>query len=208
MSSAKIQWIGGGKFVGTDSTNHSVVLSTASEGIGMKPSELMLVALASCTAVDVVDILAKKRMPLCSLEIRADANQDADPPWTFRKIHLTYLLKGKGLTDKAVLQAIELSEEKYCSVAATLRGVAEITYSFEIQPEEKPKYPLNVSFFSASLEVREMPQKGHFAVFASLDIPNGEILAVWGGQIVHRDEFEGLPRNYRHSAYKSKMNSS
>lgn len=137
MSSARVQWIGGGKFVGTDSTSHSVVLSTLSEGIGMKPSELMLVALASCTAVDVVDILAKKRMPLNSLEIRAEANQDTEPPWTFRQIHLTYILKGKGLTEKAALQAIELSEEKYCSVAATLRGVAEITFSFEILPEEE-----------------------------------------------------------------------
>ncbi len=60
MSSAKVQWIGGKKFVGTDLTNHSVVLSTPDKGVGMKPSELLLVALASCTAVDVVEILAKK----------------------------------------------------------------------------------------------------------------------------------------------------
>jgi putative redox protein len=93
------------------------------------------VALASCTAVDVVDILAKKRTPLSSLEIQASGQQDSDPPWAFREIHLKYLLKGKGLTEKSVEQAIHLSEEKYCSVAATVRGVAKISVEFEILPE-------------------------------------------------------------------------
>ena len=132
MASAMVKWIGGKQFIGVDSTHHSVVISTPDEGIGMKPSELLLVALASCTAVDVVEILAKKRTPLESLEISASAEQEADPPWTFRKIHLTYRLKGAGLTEKNVAQAIQLSEEKYCSVAAALRGKAEITYSYEL----------------------------------------------------------------------------
>ena len=132
MSSASVKWIGGKQFIGVDSTKHSVVLSTPDEGVGMKPSELMLVALASCTAVDVVEILNKKRLGLVALEISAEAEQEKDPPWTFRKIHLTYRIKGEKLTEKDVAQAIELSEEKYCSVAATLRGVAEITTSFEI----------------------------------------------------------------------------
>ena len=132
MSNATVRWIGGKQFVGIDSTQHSVVLSTPDEGVGMKPSELMLVALAACTAVDVVEILAKKRQPLTSLEISASAEQDSEPPWTFRKIQLHYKLSGVGLTEKAVAQAIELSEEKYCSVAATLRGVAEISYDFEV----------------------------------------------------------------------------
>lgn len=135
MGIVNVQWIGGKKFVGTDSTNHSVVISTADEGVGMKPSELLLVALASCSAVDVVEILAKKRMPLMSMNISASGEQESDPPWTFRKIHLRYCLSGKGLTDKAVEQAIRLSEENYCSVAATLRGKAEITFSYEIQPD-------------------------------------------------------------------------
>lgn len=132
MSQARVRWITGKQFIGTDSTNHSVVLSTPDEGIGMKPSELMLVALASCTAVDVVEILAKKRTPLESLEIEVEGQQDSDAPWTFRKIHVHYKLRGQDLTEKSVAQAIELSEEKYCSVAATLRGVAEITTSFEL----------------------------------------------------------------------------
>jgi putative redox protein len=135
MSTATVRWITGKQFIGTDSTNHSVVLSTPSEGVGMKPSDLLLVSLATCTAVDVVDILEKKRTPVTSLVIQVNGEQDADPPWTFRKIELMFKLSGKGLTDKGCQQAIELSEAKYCSVAATLRGVAEITFSFEILPE-------------------------------------------------------------------------
>jgi putative redox protein len=135
MGTATVQWIGGKKFIGVDSTNHSVVLSTPAEGIGMKPSELLLVAVASCSAVDVVEILQKKRMSLASLEISASGEQDADPPWTFRKIFVHFKVSGKNLTEKAVEQAIHLSEEKYCSVAATVRATAEIVATFEILPE-------------------------------------------------------------------------
>lgn len=132
MGTATVKWIGGKQFVGIDSTQHSVVLSTKDEGVGMKPSELLLVALASCSAVDVVEILTKKRMPISAMEISVSGEQDQDPPWTFRKIYLHFCLSGEKLTEKDVQQAITLSEEKYCSVAATVRGVAEIITSFEI----------------------------------------------------------------------------
>ena len=137
MSSATVRWIGEKKFVGIDSTNHSVVLSTPDEGVGMKPSELLLVALASCTAVDVVEILNKRRVPLNSLEIQVSAEQDQDPPWTFRKILIKYLVSGENIKDKDISTAIELSEGKYCSVAATLRGKAEIKTEYEILPLNK-----------------------------------------------------------------------
>lgn len=136
MGATTVRWVTGQQFVGTDSTKHSVVISSSSEGVGMKPSELVLVALSACTAVDVVDILVKKHTPLASLEITASGEQDPNPPWPYRKIHLLYKVSGKGLTEASVSQAIQLSEEKYCSVAATLRGVAEITTSFEILPGE------------------------------------------------------------------------
>jgi putative redox protein len=136
MASSLVRWTGGQTYIGTDSTQHSVVLSTPADGVGMKPSELLLVALSACSAVDVVDILTKKRMILTALEISASAEQESDPPWTFTKIHLIYKLRGKGLTEKAVEQAISLSEEKYCSVAATVRGKAEISYTYEFSNEE------------------------------------------------------------------------
>lgn len=133
MGNATIKWLPGGlTFIGTDSTKHSVVLAPQSEGTGMKPSELLLVAVGSCTAVDVVGILEKKRTPLTSLEIEVSGEQDADPPWTFRKVHIHYKLKGSGLGENSVKQAISLSEEKYCSVSSTIKGTAKITTSFEI----------------------------------------------------------------------------
>ncbi|HEX9029147.1 MAG TPA: OsmC family protein [Anaerolineales bacterium] len=136
MGTATVKWIGGKQFVGIDSTQHSVVLSTPDEGVGIKPSELLLIAVAACSAVDVVEILTKKRMPLSYLEISSSGEQDADAPWTFRKVHLHYKMGGKNLTEKSVEQAIQLSEEKYCSVAATIRATAEITTDYEILSAE------------------------------------------------------------------------
>jgi putative redox protein len=132
MGQVTVTWVQNEQFVGTDSTNHSIVLSTATEGTGNKPSDLLLIALGACTGVDVVGILEKKRQNFTGLQIKVTGQQDADPPWTFRKIHIEYIVRGKGLVDKAVQQAIDLSEEKYCSVSATVRGVAEITKSFQI----------------------------------------------------------------------------
>lgn len=132
MANAIVQWLGGKKFLGVDSTHHSVVLSTPAEGIGMKPSEMLLVALASCTAVDVVEILEKKRVGLKKVEIEVSAEQDPEPPWAFKKIHLKYLLGGERLDQKSAEQAVRLSEEKYCSVAATVRGVAQISWEIEL----------------------------------------------------------------------------
>lgn len=136
MAKTTLKWLEGKQFVGIDSTHHSVVLSTPEEGIGVKPSEMLLIALSACTAVDIVNILTKKRIKLTHLEIAATGEQDQDPPWTFRKIHLHYMLAGKDLTDIAVAQAIQLSEEKYCSVAATIKATAPITTDFKILPED------------------------------------------------------------------------
>ena len=135
MGTATVRWISGKQFIGIDSTQHSVVLSTPGEGVGIKPSDLLLIAVASCTAVDIVEILSKKRMPLDHLEIICTGEQDQDPPWTFRRIHMRFVLGGKNLTEKAAAQAIQLSEEKYCSVAATVRATAQITTELEILEE-------------------------------------------------------------------------
>jgi putative redox protein len=135
MVKTTVHWIKDRHFVGIDSNNHSVVLSGQKEGIGVSPSETLLIALASCSSVDVVEILEKKRKKLTSLEVTANGERNPDPPWAYRKIHVHYRLGGQGLTEKAVSQAIRLSQDKYCSVAATVRGVAEITYDYEIVAE-------------------------------------------------------------------------
>ena len=131
---ARVKWVEKRQFVGTDGSKHSVVMSSQNEenGTGMSPSELLLVALGGCTAYDVVEILQKKRQKLTGLEIAVTAEQDENPPWTFRKFHIHYEVRGKELREKAVSDAIRISEQKYCSVAATLRGMAEITYDYAI----------------------------------------------------------------------------
>ena len=135
MAHAVVKWLQKKQFVGTDSSRHSVVLSTQDEAnsVGCRPAEMLLVALGSCVAVDVVEILAKKRTPLSGLEIEIKGEQDPDPPWTFRKIHLIFRVRGEGLTPAAVEQTIRLAEEKYCSVSATVKGIAEVTWEYQIE---------------------------------------------------------------------------
>lgn len=135
MSTVRLDWLQGKTFVGTDSTKHAIVVSSSDEanGTGVKPSDLLLIGLASCASMDVIEILNKKRQPPDGMEVRVEGTQEPDPPWTFRKIHMHFLLRGALLQPGAVEQAIRLSEEKYCSVAATIRCAAEITTSFDIQ---------------------------------------------------------------------------
>jgi putative redox protein len=135
MGYASVKWVHDQTFLGIDSANHSIVMSGVADGTGVKPSEMLLVALATCTAISVVEILRKKKTPLSNLEIKVFGEQDTDPPWTFRTIHMKFLVSGSSLTEKNLHQAIEISEARYCSVAATLRGVAKITWEFEILPE-------------------------------------------------------------------------
>ena len=133
MATTTVRWLNEKNFVGIDSGGHSVVLSGQKNSIGVSPSQMLLVALTACSSVDVVEILKKKRKKLTLLEVTASGEQDPEPPWAYRKIHIKYRLGGEGLTDKAVEQAINLSQEKYCSVAATVRGVAQITTEYEIE---------------------------------------------------------------------------
>jgi putative redox protein len=133
MAEAVVRWAGKKTFIGTDSTGHSVVMSSVKDGVGMKPSELLLVALGACSSYDVVSILEKRKIKLDKLEVHVTAEQDSEPPWTFQKIHLKYILSGKGLTPNHVEKAVSLSEEKYCSVAATLKGKATITWECVIE---------------------------------------------------------------------------
>jgi putative redox protein len=92
--------------------------------------ELVLIGLCGCTGYDVVSILRKKREPFTSLEVRAEAERAANPPNVYTAIHLVYRVEGN-VSHKAVEDAVRLSEEKYCSVAAMLNKTATISYSIE-----------------------------------------------------------------------------
>ena len=133
-----VTWLQKKQFVGIGGSRRSVVMSGQDEenAIGVSPSEMLLLGLAGCSAYDVVGILEKKKATLTGFEVKVSAEQEADPPWPYRQIHLEYILRGTGLTDKNVGDAIHLSETKYCSVAATIRPTAEITTSFQIIAED------------------------------------------------------------------------
>ena len=137
MSTVQVTWLQKQQYVGVDSNKHAVVMSTqdAENGIGMKPSDLLLVALGGCTSVDVISILQKKRQPVTGLEVSVSGEQETDPPFTFRKVHVVYQVRGRGLKAKAVEDAVALSEERYCSVGATVRAAAVITHEIQIIDE-------------------------------------------------------------------------
>lgn len=143
MGNIAVKWAGEDSqmFIGRDSFGH-VVLSGSwpddnnpdwQEWKGLKPSDLLLISLASCSAYDVVMILKRQRQLLHNLYVGVDGTQAPEPPYQFTDIHMTYTLKGDNLDPKKVERAIVLSEEKYCSVAATISGVAKITHSFTIE---------------------------------------------------------------------------
>jgi len=135
----QVTWVEKRQFIGTDSSRHSVVMSSQDDenGTGMSPSQLLMVALGGCTSYDVVGVLEKKRQRITGLNVSVTGEQDSEAPWTYRKIHIHYAVRGRQLKDKAVKDAIVLSESKYCSVAATIRGVAEITFDYEIIEENE-----------------------------------------------------------------------
>jgi putative redox protein len=109
------------------SGHHVTVDADAAHTGGPSPMELVLMALCSCTAVDVVSILQKKREPFTSLTVSAVAEQSPAPPRVFTHIHLTYHLGGK-VSPKAAEDAVALSKNKYCSVSKMLEKAAAIDY--------------------------------------------------------------------------------
>ena len=142
MGNVAIKWTGEDSqmFVGRDSFGHVVISGSWprdedeswQEWKGLKPSDMLLLSLASCSGYDVVMILGRQRQKLAGLYVNVDGQQAEQPPYAFTNIHLHYTVRGEDLDPQKVARAIELSEEKYCSVAATIRGVAELTHSFEI----------------------------------------------------------------------------
>jgi putative redox protein len=126
------EWRGGGAFMGTNSSGGSVQMGKLDEHPGISPMEMLLVGLAGCTGVDIVDILAKKREPLQALKVKVRGKKAEDFPKIYKEIEVTYLVWGEGIDPKAVERAIQLSEEKYCSVSAMLRQAAQIRSSYKI----------------------------------------------------------------------------
>lgn len=121
----------GRQFVATSGTGHHIIMDDANGGTGAKPIELVAIALAGCTAFDVINILRKKRQNVTAYEVRCEADQAPDPPQVFTHVRIHHVIRGEVSPD-AVKEAIRLSEEKYCSVGAMVKKSAELHTTFEI----------------------------------------------------------------------------
>jgi putative redox protein len=129
MTEAKTIWIEKQRFKGVADRGHSIVVD-GDKTSGNSPMELVLIGLCGCTGYDVVSILQKKREPVTSIEVRAQAERAVDPPSVYTNIKLIYRVGGK-VSRKAVEDAVRLSKEKYCSVSAMLAKTAKITAEIE-----------------------------------------------------------------------------
>jgi len=129
MTEATATWNSEFRFTAIAASGHEIVVDGDKKS-GNSPMELVLIGLCGCTGYDVASILRKKREPFTSLEVRAQAERAPNPPSVYTDIKLFYRVGGK-VSHKAVEDAVKLSEEKYCSVAAMLNKTAKISYEIE-----------------------------------------------------------------------------
>jgi putative redox protein len=122
------------QFVATSGTGHHLLMDDAAGNSGAKPIELVAIALAGCTAFDVINILRKKRQQVTGYEVKVEADQAPNPPNVFTSVRMRHILTGIDISSQAVEDAIRLSEEKYCSVGAMVQKSAELHTTFEIVP--------------------------------------------------------------------------
>jgi Predicted redox protein, regulator of disulfide bond formation len=130
---ATVKYAGDEFFIGTTPSGNSVAIDTKGDRKSApSPLEMLLVSVAACTAADVISILLKKRQDVVDYDVEITGTRADDHPRKFTAFHINHIVRGRGISEKAVADAIELSETKYCSVAATVRPTATITTSHEI----------------------------------------------------------------------------
>ena len=120
-------------FVGITPSKHSITMDADRErNLAPSPMELLLLALGSCTGVDVVSILRKRREQVNGYRVEVRGERRGEHPRSYSKLEVHHIVTGRNISERSVEKAIKLSEEQYCSVAATLRPAAEIVSTFEI----------------------------------------------------------------------------
>jgi len=138
MPTASVRWVAGEQFLATTPSGHAVPFdSDRTKNSAPGPMEMLLAALGSCTATDIVSILHKKRQKLKSLEVLVSGERADSAPRVWTKIEVVYRLRGE-LEEKAVKDAVELSQTKYCSVSVMLGKTAKISYRYEIGKRDGP----------------------------------------------------------------------
>ena len=132
---AKITWSHDRVFIGESGTGHGVLMSSIGDdgkSLGPTPMEMVLVGTGACTAYDVVDILEKSREPIEACVAEMEAERAPEAPRVFTRIHVHFVITGRGLNPEKVQRAIDLTAEKYCSATIMLAKTAEVTHDFEI----------------------------------------------------------------------------
>ena len=130
---ATVQYAGDEFFIGTTPSGHAQAIDGKGDRkFAPSPLELLLVSVAACTAVDVVSILEKKRQIVTDYKVEITGTRRDEYPRAFTAFHIHHIVYGRSVSEKSVADAISLSDEKYCSVAATVRPTAKITTEFEI----------------------------------------------------------------------------
>lgn len=140
-----LSWQGGMKLVGTGESGREVLMDAApehgGENFGARPSEVFLMGMAGCTALDVLSILAKKRIALQSFSLEVDAERASEHPKVFTAATLIYRFTGDNLPEDQIKHAIELSLSKYCGMVNTVKKAAPIYYCYEINGQRSPVQP-------------------------------------------------------------------
>lgn len=133
---ASVKWLGDRTFLGATESGHEVVFGAAGGADGVKPGpspmELVLIGAGGCSSYDVVHILEKGREAIEDCFVEMDADRADTDPKVFTRIHLHFIVKGRGLPEAKVARAVDLSIEKYCSAMAMLAKTAVVTHDFEI----------------------------------------------------------------------------
>lgn len=133
---ARIKWAGEASFIGETESGHAIAMDgppdMGGRNIGPRPMELLLIGTGGCTSFDVVHILKKSRQQVTDCIAEIDAERATTDPKIFTKIHIHFIVSGKGLKTEQVERAVKLSAEKYCSASIMLGKSADITHDFEI----------------------------------------------------------------------------
>mgnify|MGYP000312406596 FL=1 len=130
---ATVRYAGDEMFIGTAPSGFAQVIDTKGDRhAAPTPMEMLLISVAACTAADVISILLKKRQDVTEYIVEISGDRREDHPRAFTRFHVNHIVHGRSVSEAAVARAIELSDTKYCSVAATVRPTAEIVTSFEI----------------------------------------------------------------------------
>ena len=126
---AQLNWTDGMQFVARAGNGPAVVLDSSDGGSGPSPMELVLIGVAGCTAIDVIMIMQKKRADIIGFKVNISGERADEHPKRYTNIHIEYVLYGRNLKPNAVEQAIQLSEEKYCSASASLNADIDSSYN-------------------------------------------------------------------------------